>query len=173
MSKLKYFQLQSNHDFNKLLTLEAVIEQLSDYVAESGNGSRAFSLVILYKDALSEPLTLSQFIPVDSEEKPIEAPKDFEPCACAVESIAYDRDYKTALDACIFEGWELEPTGSDTFLIKNAHWAIDWYGNYGSIRVCKVNKGFAAGNLEYLPLSATFADLATATIDNPINLKSC
>ena len=67
MNKIKQFQLQSNHNFDKLLTLDNVIEQLDDYVTEDGNTDRAWGLMVLYRDALNEPITPSMFVKTDKE----------------------------------------------------------------------------------------------------------
>ena len=67
MSKLKEFQRLSRSNYSELLTLDIVISSLNTYASNTNNERRAWKLMILYREALGESLTLSMFIKTDEE----------------------------------------------------------------------------------------------------------
>ena len=167
-------------EFNELITLPLMIDQLDDYAHESDNHKRAWSLMILYRDALDQPLILSQFIPCDSEGKPLEkVNRDDMPNNVYIDNEKdmklYDtyHEYQEALKAVIFEGFELykgdnpeyKYLSSSDYLISGFHSDSDMPDlNIASI-VDARNVHVSGEGLQ------TISDLAEATQDNPIKLR--
>jgi len=161
-------------EFNELITLPLMIDQLDDYAHESDNHKRAWSLMILYRDALDQPLILSQFIPCDSEGKPLEKPRYYDVWDKENNTLTDDatilslHKYKQALKAVIFEGWKIDVKEASDIILIN--------GDY-EIYFLKVKEGFV---IQFCNITKpngesirpkTISDLANATQDNPINLR--
>lgn len=137
-----------------------------------------------YNNFLKQPLTLSQFVPCGADGKPLEKPikhdkcpietqllhsQELEPCECAALS-AYEARYNEAQKNVIFEGWEVlnhmviqNKVTKDKFMFILAH---------GELRIWfdKFEHKDAYLTL-YIGNDPTLADLASATISNPIKFK--
>lgn len=157
----------------KLNTVGQFLQHCYEKV-NSGNLTNAFLDVRAYINFLDTPLQLGHFVPTDSEGNVLEEPKAFE--AVCKNWEAYHPSvtrgciaYQAAKDAVLFEGWEYVQTGS-TFYIQNKNWGIDWYGEKGSIRLfVRTAKSFGKQSNNIIE---TINDLAEATKDNPIKLKT-
>lgn len=157
----------------KLNTVGQFLQHCYEKV-NSGNLTNAFLDVRAYINFLDTHLQLGHFVPTDSEGNVLEEPKAFE--AVCKNWEAYHPSvtrgciaYQAAKDAVLFEGWEYVQTGS-TFYIQNKNWGIDWYGEKGSIRLfVRTAKSFGKQSNNIIE---TINDLAEATKDNPIKLKT-
>ena len=172
----------------QLLTLSKFIEVIKSNIKattyqseENGQGievESALNLVAVFKydDILKLPLTLSQFIPCDSEGKPLEEPSNYDKWKECEEhglELFFSNEneckaYEQALKAVIFEGFEVKFSSKIDFILSNSQYEIGFY---------KVKEGFVVKILEDSQIVSaikslqTISDLADATSENPINLR--
>ena len=85
---------------------------------ENDNRVRNLGAIIAYKDFITHPLTLSQFIPCDKEGKPMTTNNHFPNREMAEQ---YEREFQQAVDAVIFEGWVIvdSPYGENIIVLQN------------------------------------------------------
>lgn len=156
---------------NELTTLSAKVDEIE---ADVYGYDEQCIKIYHWNDFLKQNLHLGHFVPTDSEGNVLEEPSDL-PKYVSLDNPeqmtkyhAYHA-YQAAKDAVLFEGWEYVQTGA-TFFIQNENWGIDWYGEKGSIRLfVRTAKSFGKQSNNIIE---TINDLAEATKDNPIKLKT-
>lgn len=163
-----------------LKTLSARIDEINTFLERITKWT-AYDLVVSYNNFLKQPLTLSQFVPCDENGVPLKEPKEprysAHPELAADENAIYSDslvdyydDLREAQKNVIFEGWEAlnhmviqNKVTKDKFMFILAH---------GELRIWfdKFEHKDAYLTL-YIGKNPTLADLAAATISNPIKFR--
>lgn len=149
----------------KLLTFTAEFEAAQAEIKATGDYKAAFEGLEVNKELLGQTLRLCHFVACDADGEPMKRPKPSDTKGAGVQVYREAMQaYQTALDAVIFEGWEVESDYTNRFgvHIKNGD-------NYLSFWIKGKRKGWIT--LPMLFRIKTFAQLAQATESNPLPLK--
>lgn len=172
IKSIRYDGIKLTH----LKTLSASVDEMDNPKTINLSDSDDFMIIILLNRLSKIKLTLSQFVPCGADGKPLEpfvsscsikkqgyCCEAMEPCECGALATQYDNAQKNV----IFEGWEVVDSCNDDLdiIIRSGDLYIFFYVNINGVIV-----KFGAPNKKSFNIK-TLADLAAATISNPIKFK--
>jgi len=118
-----------------------------------------------YSDFIKQPLNLSMFVPTDADGKPLSAPDMDNDEQTGYEYEQELKAYQAAKDKVIFEGWEWSEWDNQ---IVSKHYTITFSTNRIFLDENVGDNQFVGRVLN----SPTYAQLAEATTENPLKLKT-
>lgn len=162
------------------------IEEIDAGFTKSITFEGAYSTILAYNRALAQPLTLSMFVPCDSEGNPMNMPEYYERWNGEEVSGEFTNDYiqslydyQTAEKAVLFEGWkwiEKESDGEYVRFLRSKSFIIDqvtWSSSTGwsmknKLRLFDIDRYGDLCNERWV---TGLRDLALFTKDNPLKLR--